>query len=136
MKYLVTGGAGFIGSNFVHYMMKTHPEAQILCVDALTYAGDYESLLDVADDPRFHFSRCSICDREAIYAIFRKEKPDVAFRATIRCRPTRFTVICRSTVQIFSSPNRRLCIPPARIRRRRLPLTFSCSLTAVPLDCL
>ena len=77
MKYLVTGGAGFIGSNFVHYMMKTHPEAQILCVDALTYAGDYESLLDVADDPRFHFSCCSICDREAIYAIFRKEKPDV-----------------------------------------------------------
>ena len=77
MKYLVTGGAGFIGSNFVHYMMKAHPEAEILCVDALTYAGDYESLLDVADEPRFHFARCNICDRAAVNALFREQKPDI-----------------------------------------------------------
>ena len=77
MKYLVTGGAGFIGSNFVHYMMKAHEDAEILCVDALTYAGDYESLLDLADAPRFRFAHCNICDREAIYALFRAEKPDV-----------------------------------------------------------
>ena len=63
MKYLVTGGAGFIGSNFVHYMMKAHEDAEILCVDALTYAGDYESLLDLADAPRFRFAHCNICDR-------------------------------------------------------------------------
>ena len=77
MKYLVTGGAGFIGSNFVHYMMKAHADAEILCVDALTYAGDYESLLDLAEEPRFRFAHCNICDREAIYALFRAEKPDV-----------------------------------------------------------
>ena len=77
MKYLVTGGAGFIGSNFVHYMMKAHEDAEILCVDALTYAGDYESLRDLAEIPRFHFVHCNICDREAIYALFRAEKPDV-----------------------------------------------------------
>ena len=77
MKYLVTGGAGFIGSNFVHYMMKAHEDAEILCVDALTYAGDYESLLYLADAPRFRFAHCNICDREAIYALFRAEQPDV-----------------------------------------------------------
>ena len=77
MKYLVTGGAGFIGSNFVHYMMKAHEDAEILCVDALTYAGDYESLLDLAEEPRFRFAHCNICDREAIYALFRAEKPDI-----------------------------------------------------------
>ena len=77
MKYLVTGGAGFIGSNFVHYMMKAHADAEILCVDALTYAGDYESLRDLAEIPRFHFVHCNICDREAIYALFRAEKPDI-----------------------------------------------------------
>ena len=77
MKYLVTGGAGFIGSNFVHYMMKAHEDAEILCVDVLTYAGDYESLLDVADEPRFHFARCNICDRAAVNALFREQKPDV-----------------------------------------------------------
>ena len=77
MKYLVTGGAGFIGSNFVHYMMKAHADAEILCVDALTYAGDYESLLDLTEEPRFRFAHCNICDREAIYALFRAEKPDI-----------------------------------------------------------
>ena len=77
MKYLVTGGAGFIGSNFVHYMVKAHADAEILCVDALTYAGDYESLLDLAEEPRFRFAHCNICNREAIYALFRAEKPDV-----------------------------------------------------------
>ena len=77
MKYLVTGGAGFIGSNFVHYMMKAHEDAEILCVDALTYAGDYESLLDLTEEPRFRFAHCNICDREAIYALFRAEKPDI-----------------------------------------------------------
>ncbi len=77
MKYLVTGGAGFIGSNFVHYMLREHPEAEIFCVDALTYAGDYESLLDVEDEPRFRFFHCDICDRSEIYKIFHEEKPDV-----------------------------------------------------------
>ena len=77
MKYLVTGGAGFIGGNFVHYMMKAHADTEILCVDALTYAGDYESLRDLAEIPRFHFVHCNICDREAIYALFRAEKPDI-----------------------------------------------------------
>ncbi len=77
MKYLVTGGAGFIGSNFIYYMLRTQPDIEIICVDALTYAGNYESLHAVKKEPRFCFHRCNICDREAIYALFSKEKPDV-----------------------------------------------------------
>lgn len=77
MKILVTGGAGFIGGNFVHYMLREHPEDEILCVDALTYAGNMETLAPVMDNPYFKFVKADIADREAIYDIFEQEKPDV-----------------------------------------------------------
>ena len=77
MKILVTGGAGFIGSNFVFYFLQEHPQDTILCVDALTYAGNLETLAPVMDDPRFHFVKVDIADRAAIYALFESEKPDV-----------------------------------------------------------
>ena len=77
MKILVTGGAGFIGGNFVHYMLQEHPEDEILCVDALTYAGNMETLAPVMDNPHFKFIKADIADREAIYAIFEQEKPEV-----------------------------------------------------------
>lgn len=77
MKYLITGGAGFIGGNFVHYMLQAHPEDEILCVDALTYAGDYESLQDLETEPHFTFYKQDIRDRAGIDALFTKEKPDV-----------------------------------------------------------
>lgn len=77
MKILVTGGAGFIGSNFVFYFLQEHPQDTILCVDALTYAGNLETLAPVMDDPRFHFVKADIADRAAMYALFESEKPDV-----------------------------------------------------------
>lgn len=77
MKILVTGGAGFIGGNFVHYMLREHPEDQILCVDALTYAGNMETLTPVMDNPNFKFVKADIADRKAIYEVFEQEKPEV-----------------------------------------------------------
>ena len=70
MRILVTGGAGFIGGNFVHFMLKKHPQDDILCVDALTYAGNMETLAPVMDNPHFKFIKADIADREAIYSIF------------------------------------------------------------------
>lgn len=55
MKIIVTGGAGFIGGNFVHYMLKTHPEYRIICLDCLTYAGNLETLAPVMDNTNFPF---------------------------------------------------------------------------------
>ena len=77
MKIIVTGGAGFIGGNFVHYMLKEHPEYQIICLDKLTYAGNMETLEPVMDNPNFTFVKADIADRDAVYALFEKEKPDV-----------------------------------------------------------
>ena len=77
MKILVTGGAGFIGGNFVHYMLKEHKGYDILCVDKLTYAGNMETLAPVMDNPHFKFVRADIADRDAIFGIFEEEKPDI-----------------------------------------------------------
>ena len=76
MNVLVTGGAGFIGSNFVYYMLKNHPDYRILCVDCLTYAGNLSTLEEALKNPNFMFFKTNICDREAIYQIFEEEKPD------------------------------------------------------------
>lgn len=76
MKLLVTGGAGFIGSNFIFYERKTHPEDEIVCLDALTYAGNLETLASVMDDPKFRFVKGDIADRSAVYTLFEREKPD------------------------------------------------------------
>lgn len=77
MKIIVTGGAGFIGGNFVHYMLQRHPEDEIICLDALTYAGNMETLAPVMDNEHFKFIKADIADREAVYGIFAAEKPDV-----------------------------------------------------------
>ncbi|MDD6429010.1 dTDP-glucose 4,6-dehydratase [Candidatus Weimeria sp. HCP3S3_B5] len=77
MKILVTGGAGFIGSNFIFYELKNHPEDTILCVDSLTYAGNLSTLEPVMKNDHFRFFRTDIRDREAIYQIFLQEKPDI-----------------------------------------------------------
>ncbi|MCQ2009538.1 dTDP-glucose 4,6-dehydratase [Sporolactobacillus sp. STSJ-5] len=66
MKLLVTGGAGFIGSNFIHHMIKFHPEDTIVNYDLLTYAGNLENLKDVEDHPNYHFVRGNICSRELV----------------------------------------------------------------------
>ena len=74
---LVTGGAGFIGANFVYYLLKEHPNDRILCVDALTYAGNLSTLEHAMKNPRFRFFKADICDRERIYGIFEDERPDI-----------------------------------------------------------
>ena len=73
----MTGGAGFIGANFIFYMRKAHPEDRIVCLDALTYAGNLSTLQPVMDDPQFRFVRIDICDREAVDALFAEERPEV-----------------------------------------------------------
>lgn len=77
MKMIVTGGAGFIGSNFIFYMRKAHPDVRIVCVDKLTYAGNLATLAPVMDDPMFTFSKLDICDREGVYELFNRKQPDV-----------------------------------------------------------
>lgn len=77
MKIIVTGGAGFIGSNFIFYEMKAHPEDSIICLDKLTYAGNLSTLAPVMDKPNFRFVKLDICDRDGVYRLFEEEKPDV-----------------------------------------------------------
>ena len=77
MTIIVTGGAGFIGSNFIYYQLRTHPEDRIICLDALTYAGNLKTLKEAMDHPKFHFVKADIADREAVYALFQAEKPDI-----------------------------------------------------------
>ena len=77
MKILVTGGAGFIGSNFIYYMLSAHPEDSIVCVDCLTYAGNLSTLSAALQNPRFRFYKTDIRDRAGIDAVFAAEKPDV-----------------------------------------------------------
>ncbi len=77
MTIFVTGGAGFIGSNFIFHMLKTHPDYRIVCIDKLTYAGNLSTLSSVMDAPNFRFVKLDICDRAGIFALFEEEKPDV-----------------------------------------------------------
>ena len=77
MTIIVTGGAGFIGSNFVYYELKNHADDKIICLDKLTYAGNLETLADAQGNKNFKFVRGDIADREAVYKLFEEEKPDI-----------------------------------------------------------
>ena len=77
MNILVTGGAGFIGSNFVYYMLREHPDYRIVCIDKLTYAGNLETLGEALKNPNFAFVKADIADRKAVYELFEKEGFDV-----------------------------------------------------------
>ena len=77
MNIIVTGGAGFIGANFVFYMLEHHPEDRIICVDKLTYAGNLSTLAGVMDDPNFRFVKLDICDRDGVNRLFEEEHPDI-----------------------------------------------------------
>jgi dTDP-glucose 4,6-dehydratase len=77
MKILVTGGAGFIGGNFVQYMVSTYPEDEIINLDKLTYAGNLETLKSVEGKPNYKFYKGDIADREFVFDLFEKERPDV-----------------------------------------------------------
>ena len=77
MNIIVTGGAGFIGSNFVFHMLNKYSDYRIICLDALTYAGNLSTLEPVMDNPNFRFVKADIRDREAVYKLFEEEKPDI-----------------------------------------------------------
>lgn len=74
---IITGGAGFIGGNCVHYWLAEHPEDRVICLDKLTYAGNLSTLAPAMDNPRFRFLRGDICDRQAVAALFEEEHPDI-----------------------------------------------------------
>lgn len=77
MKLIITGGAGFIGSNFIYYQLKHHPEDEFISLDKLTYAGNLSSLKGAMEQPNFKFVRGDIADRNFVYSLFEAEKPDV-----------------------------------------------------------
>ncbi len=77
MKIIVTGGAGFIGSNFVYYELDNYPEDEIICLDKLTYAGNLETLEIAMKNPKFKFIKGDIADRKLVYNLFETEKPDI-----------------------------------------------------------
>ncbi len=77
MTILVTGGAGFIGGNFIRFMLKKYPSYRIICYDSLTYAGNPESLADLKDNPSFCFIKGDITDRTTVERVFSENKPDI-----------------------------------------------------------
>ena len=77
MNIVVTGGAGFIGANFVYYMLENRPEDRIICYDKLTYAGNLATLEEAQKNEQFKFIKGDIADREAVYKMFEEEKPDI-----------------------------------------------------------
>ena len=77
MTIVVTGGAGFIGSNFIFYMLKNHPDYRIVCLDKLTYAGNLSTLESVMKNPNFRFVKLDICDYKGVDSLFKEEQPDI-----------------------------------------------------------
>lgn len=77
MKFLVTGGSGFIGSNFMHYEVKKYSDDVFVCLDALTYAGNYNNIKDLEEYSNFKFVKGDITDRELVYKLFEEEKFDI-----------------------------------------------------------
>ena len=77
MTIVVTGGAGFIGSNFIFYMMKKYPKYRVVCLDKLTYAGNLFTLKPVMKNKNFRFVKLDICDREGVYKLFKEEQPEI-----------------------------------------------------------
>lgn len=77
MTILITGGAGFIGSNFIYYELEHYPDDRLVCLDTLTYAGNMETLAKAMESPRFRFVKGDIAERECVYRLFEEEKPDI-----------------------------------------------------------
>ena len=76
MKHLITGGAGFIGSNYIRYLLSRYPDDRIVCADKLTYAGNHDNISQLLSDERFCFVRADICDKKKIFEISEKFEPD------------------------------------------------------------
>ena len=87
--YLVTGCAGFIGSNFVHYMLEKYPQIRLVNLDKLTYAGNLENLRDVEGDPRHIFVQGDICDKALVAGLLARYDPDYALNVAAECQVDR-----------------------------------------------
>jgi len=77
MTIVVTGGAGFIGSNFIFYMLDKYPDYRIVCLDKLTYAGNLKTLTSIMENPKFRFIKGDICDSKTVSKLFQEERPDI-----------------------------------------------------------
>ena len=77
MTVIVTGGAGLIGGNFIHYYLKKYPDDRVVCIDKLSYAGNVSTLASVMNNSNFRFCKLDICDRDGVIELFEEEKPDV-----------------------------------------------------------
>ena len=77
MTIIVTGGAGFIGSNFIYYQLKNHPDDRVVCLDSLTYAGNMATLDAAMKNPNFRFVKADITDKAAVEKLFEEEHPDI-----------------------------------------------------------
>ena len=159
MTIIVTGGAGFIGSNFIFHMMEAHPDYRIVCLDCLTYAGNLSTLAPVMDKPNFRFVKESITDREAVYNLFEEEHPDIVVNfaaeshvdrsienpevflntvssVIIRFPLMRFTEIFRLTDRTFSLQRKLRSTQAARTALPKPVLTFLFLLTTEHTACL
>ena len=76
-KFLITGGAGFIGSNYLHYVVNKYPEDKFVCLDALTYAGNYNNIKDLEEKDNYKFVHINLCNKEKIDDLFKKEEFDI-----------------------------------------------------------
>ena len=101
MKIIVTGGAGFIGSNFVHHMVNKYPEYQIINLDLLTYAGNLENLKPVEDKSNYRFVRGDIADRAFIFDLFEKEKPDMGYSVCVIVNIVDFSYCRNRSCKLF-----------------------------------
>ena len=81
MKILITGGCGFIGSNFIHYFLKKHPEDSLVNLDNLSYAGNLENLRDIENNPNYHFIKGDICDKKVVEEAMRNCEALINFAA-------------------------------------------------------
>ena len=90
MNILVTGGAGFIGANFIYYELNHHRSDRIVCLDALTYAGNLKTLDKAMENDQFRFVKGDIADRQAVEALFAKEKYDTVLNFAAESHVDRF----------------------------------------------
>jgi dTDP-D-glucose 4,6-dehydratase len=105
MKLLVTGGAGFIGSHFILYWMKNHPDDQIVNIDKLTYAGNLESLASIIDNPRHIFSKVDICDKVQITELFKKYNAALCIQNSMTITSCKSKTGTRIKARCISAPH-------------------------------
>ncbi len=136
MTIIVTGGAGFIGSNFIFHMIDKYPDYRIVCLDCLTYAGNLSTLEPVMDNPNFRFVKESITDRDAVYKLFEEEHPDMVVNFAARAHVDRSIenpevfLDTKSSEQLYLWMHAANTVSSVIIRYLQMRFTEICHLTA------